>query len=99
MIALRLMGTGEAMPLPAPSLRPLHPEGAWLFKQSGATESTPAPSRARGFSTSHGEASGGKMGTEKPQDVGCCFWSPIRRLSPRGRLEAKAADSLFPQHM
>lgn len=38
-----LVGTGEAMSLPAPSLRPLHPKGARLYKCSGAMESIPAP--------------------------------------------------------
>lgn len=83
MIALRLMGMGEAMPLPAPSSRPQRP-AVWLHKRSGATESIPAPSGVGRVNTSHGKA----LGTEKPPDTGCCFWCPICRLWAWRRLEA-----------
>lgn len=74
------------MPLPAPSLRPLHPKGAWPYKWSGATEtSQPHCKRVS-------KASGGKMPRRlKTPGCGMVLLSPILRISERleGRAEAR----------
>lgn len=98
-----LVGTGEAMPVPAPSLRPLHPKESWIYKWSGAMENIPAPPGGQQTIRWENTSGTGNAGVwdgvfvPHPQEISPGSWKPgLRaRCEMSGEVSAQQAQRDF----